>query len=260
MSRMFMLLITVVLVGCGPRAEVAKKKALEKIDSLLGKLDVKREQISQEVAALKKGVDGLRQAKIKAKVKSDQINRKLEPIESRISAVDATLEKVRDPLKSGEPYEVGAKTYSSDDLKSLVADLLKRRKELDSQAAGFRKSKESLDKVSSSLERKQQSYQQELTRFESVIGEIDAKKIALKAMQDASKSMGESEATLAENVANLDDKIADLYAEVESQMMGEDEKWNEIEAMNEIDAVDAFIEANRGTDDQLAEIDAILGE
>lgn len=123
MSRIPLLLVMICLVGCGARTEVAKKRILEKIDSMLGELDVKREEIAQSVTAMKKGIDGLRQAKIKAKVKADQIDRKLEPIEQRIAEIDATLAKIRDPLASGEPYEIGGKTYSQAELKALVDDM-----------------------------------------------------------------------------------------------------------------------------------------
>jgi hypothetical protein len=40
-----LLLIGLVTGGCGARTEVAKEKALEKIDSLLGSMDVKRKEI-----------------------------------------------------------------------------------------------------------------------------------------------------------------------------------------------------------------------
>lgn len=123
----------------------------------------------------------------------------------------------------------------------------------------MRKSKESLANVARSLEQKQQGYQQNLTRLEGTITEIDAKSLALKAMQEASASMGEADATLAENFAALEDKVADLYADVEAGLLSEDEKWNDVAAMQQIDSVDAFINAAQSSEDKLAEIDAILG-
>ena len=260
MPRFAVLILMLCLIGCGARTEVAKQKILKQIDSMLGELDVKREEIAQSVTAMKKGIEGLRQAKIKAKVKADQIDRKLEPIEQRIAEIDATLAKIRDPLASGELYEVGGKTYSQAELKALVDDILARRKDLNQQAGGLRKSKESLANVARTLEQKQQGYQQNLTRLEGMIAEIDAKSLALKAMQEASASMGEADATLAENFAALEDKVADLYADVEAGLLSEDEKWNEVAAMQQIDSVDAFINAAQSSEDKLAEIDAILGK
>ena len=259
MRYLIVLLCAVSIVGCGSRLEVAKKKALEKIDSMLGELDVKREEINQSVSALKKGIDGIRQAKIKAKVKVDQIDRKIQPIKERISEIDDTLSKIRDPLASGEAYAVGGKSYSPDDLKQLASDILLRRKSLEGQGKGFQSSKTSLLKVEATLAQKQQRYQKSLTALEATLAEIDAKSLALKAMQEASASIGDSEATLAENVADLEDKVADLYADVEASLLSEDEKWDEVSAMEQIDSVDSFIDATRGTEDELAEIDAILG-
>ena len=45
--------------GCGARVEVAKDKAMQRIDSLLGSMDVKRKEIELSVTGLKEGIDGL---------------------------------------------------------------------------------------------------------------------------------------------------------------------------------------------------------
>ncbi|MCA9112186.1 MAG: hypothetical protein KDA52_19690, partial [Planctomycetaceae bacterium] len=239
--------------------EVAKKKALAKIDSMLGSLDVKRTEIKLSVDALEEGVNGLRKAKIKAQVKHDQLEQKVAPITERIADIDQSLKRLRDHLASGKSVEIAGNDYSAEELKQMADKVLNARKELVSRQEGFQKSKESLQKVVATLEQKQQEYEQRLSRLESQIAEIDSKRIALKAMQDASAAMGESEATLANNVEDLEDKVNDLFADVEGELLAEDEKWDATTVDREIDAVDAFVSATQDPADTLSEIDSILG-
>lgn len=259
MKKLLLLLLVGLLAGCGARAEVAKEKLLAKIDSLLGEMEVKRKEIGISVTALKEGINGLRKAKIKAQVKQDQIKRQSAPLEEKLKTLDNTLAKLRDHLASSEAAEIGGKTYSADELKTMGDKVLTARKELVSQIDGFQKSQDGLQKVVGSLDRKQTEYQQRLTKLESQIAEIDSKSIALKAMQDASAAMGESDKTLAANIDGLEDKVNDLYANVEAELLSEDEKWNETEATAQIDSVDVFIAATQNPADTLAEIDKILG-
>ena len=78
-------------------------------------------------------------------------------------------------------------------------------------------------------------------------------------MKDASATMGSTDGTLAGSVEDLEDKVNDLYAEVEAELLSEDERWNEAETSKEIDAVDAFITATQEPTDTISEIDKILG-
>ena len=161
------------LVGCQVRVEVAKKKALAKIDSMLGSLDVKRTEIKLSVDALEEGVNGLRKAKIKAQVKHDQLEQKVAPITERIADIDQSLKRLRDHLASGKSVEIAGNDYSAEELKQMADKVLNARKELVSRQEGFQKSKESLQKVVATLEQKQQEYEQRLSRLESQIAEID---------------------------------------------------------------------------------------
>jgi len=104
-------LMMVSLVGCEARVEVAKEKALVKIDSLLGTMEVKRKEIDISVRALKVGINGLRKSKIKAQVKHDQLEQKVVPITDKIASIDQSLKKLRDYLASGKPVDIAGKTY-----------------------------------------------------------------------------------------------------------------------------------------------------
>jgi len=258
MQRICLLLLTFTLLGCGARGEVAKDNLLAKIDSILGEMDVKRKEIESSVSGFKDGIDGLRKAKIKAQVKQDQLERMVSPLEQKLQELDTSLGKLRDHLASGEAAEIGGKSYSHEELKGMGDKVLAARKELVGQISGFKKSQESLQKAIDSLGRKQSEYEQRLAKLESQIAEIDSKTIALNAMKDASSAMGQSEKTLADNVDDLEEKVNELYADVEVELLSEDEKWNSELATAEIDAVDSFVAATQPSTDTLAEIDKIL--
>ena len=267
MKRIAALLMLVLFVatgvqfaGCGARVEVAKKNALEKIDDLLGSMDVKREQISQSMKAMKEAVNGLRKAEIKAQVKNEQIDRRAAPARQQIEKAEATLAKLRDYLKKDEPTEIAGKTYSPSELKEMAQKVIKSRADASAEVAGYEKSTASLQKVVTSLKAKRQQFEEQISQFESTLAEIDSQSIALKAMQDASAQLGDSELSMSENVDQLEDKINDLFADVQVEMLTEDAKWDEASTNSEIDAVDSFIEATQESGDVLDKIDSILGK
>ena len=127
--------------GCGlwcsarrPRAwlrgqgEVAKDRLKEKIDSLLGSMDVKRKEIEIGVNGLKEGINGLRKAKIKAQVCADQIQRQAMPQEEKLASMDTALKTLRVHLEAAKPVEIAGKTYSPQELKDLASRVLTARK------------------------------------------------------------------------------------------------------------------------------------
>lgn len=252
-------LMMVSIVGCGSRVEVAKEKALTKIDSLLGTMEVKRKEIDISIRALNDGINGLRKAKIKAQVKHDQLEQKVIPISDKIASVDQSLKKLRADLVSGEPVDIAGKTYRPQELKQMAGRVLNARKDYVAQRDGLMEAEQSLQNVVSTLERKQQGYEQRLFRLEGQIAEIDAKRIALKAMKDASTAMDKSEENLARNVDQLEDQVLDLFADVQAELWVEDEKWNAASLETELISADAIIAATQDPSDMIAEIDRVLG-
>lgn len=264
MKRLFILLLLGVLAGCGDsvraRVEVASEKAVEKLDSILGSLDVKRKEIGLSLRSLKDAINGISKARIKAQVKLDQIDRQAQPVRDRMAQADASLKKLRDYLAAGEPVEIGGKTYSVEDLKQMATEIIEARKGHAAQIAAFEQSQAELKKVVAVLEKNQQEYEEQIARLEGQIAQIDAQMVAVKAMKDASATIGDGNATLAENVARLEDKVNDLFADVQVELAVESQSWDAAAADKQIDAVDAFIAATQEPKDTIAEIDRILGE
>lgn len=245
-------LAVLLMTGCDARTQVAKQKALEKIDSLLGTIDVKRKEIEMSVGALKDGLAGLRKAKIMAQVKLDQLDGKVRPVEDRISTIDDTLKTLRDHLKSGSSVEIAGRTYSPNELKTMAQQVIAERKGAAEQLSGLRNSQVRLKKVASTLERKQQDYESKLSAVENRVAVIDASRIALTAMKDAAEAMGSGDQGVARSVEKLEEKVSDLYAEVETDLIFEDAKWDEAAT------IDKFIVNLQKPDNTIEAIDKVL--
>jgi len=219
MSLASALLLT---AGCDARTQVAKEKALQKIDSLLGNIDVKRKEIELSVEALKEGLAGLRKAKITAQVKLDQLDRKAQPIVERLATVDDTLKRLRDHLKSGTAIEIAGRTYSQEELKSMATQVIAERKGAAEQRSVLRDAQARLRKVVATLERKQWDYEQRVSAIDNRVAVIDASRSALLAMKEAGQAMKGGY----EGLKRLNEKVSDLYAEVETGLIFEDAKWD----------------------------------
>jgi chromosome segregation ATPase len=249
----------VVMYGCGPRAEVAKKKLTDRLDDMLGKMDVQRAEIDDGIKATKKAVEGVRKAKIKTQVKSDQIDEKAKPFEEKVAQCDQTLVKLRDLLKADKPAEIAGKTYSVADLKDMAGKVIQARKDAEKQLDGFKTARENMRKVVANLSKQQQALETRLTSLQGQVAKLDAEMAAAKAMKEASASMGDKDATLAANLDSLEEKVASLSADVRAELQSESEKWSEAKTDKAIGDVDAFIRDSQRPGDTVAEIDRILG-
>jgi chromosome segregation ATPase len=245
--------------GCGPRVEVAKKRALERVDDLLGKIDVQRQEIDDGIRATKRAVEGVRKARIKAQVKCDQLEEKVRPHEERIAQCDQALARLRDLLKAGKPAEVAGKTYSVSDLSDMAGKVIEERKNEEAQINGFKAARERMQKVVADLTKTQQTLEARLGSLQAQVAKLDAEMAAAKSMKEASAAMGNGDATLAANLDGLEEKVASLSADVRAELKGEEEKFQVARADKAIGDVDAFIRDAQKPTDRVAEIDKILG-
>ncbi len=242
-----------------PRVEVAKKRLLDRVDDLIGKMEVQRQEIDNGIKATKQAVEGVRKAKIKAQVKLEQIEEKAKPHEEKIAQCDQSLARLRDLLKADMPAEIAGKTYSVSDLKDMANKVIKTRKECEDQINGFKTARENMQKVVGDLTKQQQALETRLTSLQGQVAKLDAEMTAAKAMKEASAAMGAKDNTLAVNLDSLEEKIASLSADVRTELRSESEQWS-ANAEKSINDVDAFIRDAQKPTDTLAEIDRILGK
>lgn len=247
-------------MGCDARSQVALEKVTNSIDAMLGKLDVSKKQIEMNITALRKGISELQTAKAKATVKVKQIDSRVQPVQAELEKTKAAMAKLSEYVKAGTTVDLGGKSYDPDQLKKMAGDALKRYKDLEGQVKDLESTKPSLEKVVVMLDRKLEDYSGKLVALETQMKKVEAKLVALKAIQETSATLGDSDGSLASNVEKLQDDLNDLDAEVEAGLLREDEKFNATATEKQIDAVDGFIQdVNAGAADPLSEIDAILG-
>jgi FtsZ-binding cell division protein ZapB len=262
MKRLFVIVVcgalaSILAHGCEARMQVATERVKEQIDSLLGSMDVKRKAIEISVNGLKEGINSLRKAKIKVQVSNDQIQREARPLEEKMDNTDSALKTLRGHLEASEPVEIAGKTYNQEELKDLADRILRARKVCVGQLDGFHSAETRLDKVASTLERKQLDLQQHLADIEGQLVVIDSNRIALVAMQKSAEAMGD-DASLAQNLDHLQKKVNSLYADIEVGLRTEDARWAEDLATTEVDATQSLVAGIQNPRDTIAEIDQIL--
>lgn len=245
--------------GCA-RFEVAKDKVMDSIDAMLGKLDVSKKQIEMNIAALRKGIDGMQTAKAKIKAQLLLIERNTQPVRAKMEETKVAMAKLSEYVKAGTSVSLGGKEYDPEQLKSMAGDALKRYKSYETQVKNLESTKPTLEASLGNIDAKINLYQEKLVSLDDAMKKVEAKLVALKAMQETSAALGDADGSLASNVEALERDLASLEGEVDAGLLREDERYNASATEKQISTVDSFIESvNAGGADPLSEIDAILG-
>jgi chromosome segregation ATPase len=243
----------------GSRGEVAKKKALDKLDDALGKMDVEKAEIETGIKSAKKAVGELRKAKHQAQAQLDLIDEKVRPHQDKMARCDETLAKLRDLITADAPAELAGKTYSVAELKAMATKVLEARKECEEKVKGFDTARTNMKNVVATISKKQDELEARVAKLEAAKSKIDAEYAAAQAMKKASAAMGDSDATLGENLDELEKKIAVLSGEVKAELAGESEKLTATGTDKTASEVDAFLKTTSSPGDPVGEIDKILG-
>ena len=252
----FGLVTSATMSGCGIRAEIAKEKVIERIDSMLGNMDVQRREIEVSVDAFEDALLDLRKAKVKAQVKRDQISRKISLSDNSIARHDNALRQMKLQLTSASDVRNNERSYSKSELGEMTRRVIQEREVSAAQRDGFLQAERCLGNVVAMLDSKQTEYQCKLLAIEHQLSIIDSNWIALKAMQDAAKTMDVTNESFAKNVAKLEEKVGNLYAEIEAELLVEDVRW---QRDGVLESVDQIVASMASADDLVGEIDSILG-
>ena len=252
------------IYGCSnenkARLDVAKKNVLEKIDDMLGKMDVQKAEIDNGIKSAKQAAEGVRKAKVRAQVQLDQLTEKVRPFEEKLAACDATLVKLRDALATEMPATFAGKTYSVDELKAMAGKIIAERKKAEAEINGFKAAREAMTKQVTLLTETQQKIETKVANLQAQVARLDGEIAAAKAMKQASAAMGDGGVSLEENLNELERKIAGLAGDARAELASEMDRWNVSSAEKAISEVDAFIQAAKTPGNTIDEIDAILGK
>lgn len=254
-------------VGCGPRAAVAGKKVLDQIDGVLGKLNVKLEQVEQAHAKLTSDTEGMRERLIRTKYQVEKLQAEQGMLEGKVASYKKDLGRLRDFMKTASASESGkvttdaGKEVSVDTLEAVAQSTMKRLKA--AQTTLDTRVKTLSDAYAKSLAVLQNNVdvsQTQLKKLDNQIDEIKAKKSALDAMKEASTIVG-TEASISDKFDDLTKNVDELLMEVDVKMAVETEKVDERMASSESDVSldDVLGASSSSTDETLSEIDAILG-
>lgn len=251
------------LPGCSDankaRVDVVKKNALDKLDDMLGKMDVQKAEIDNGIKSAKQGAEGVRKAKVRAQVSLDQLDEKVRPFEEKIVQCDQSLTKLRDAIAADMSSTIAGKTYSVAELKEMAGKVIAARKDAATQISGFKSARETMMKQVTMLTKTQQGIETKIVGLQSQMVRLDSEIVAAKAMKQASAAMGDPNSSLAENLDELERKIAMLSADAKSELALETDRWSTTNTEKAISDVDVFIRDSQKTTDTLAEIDRILG-
>ena len=243
----------------GSRGDVAKKRVLDKIDDMLGKMEVQKAEIDTGIKSAKKAVGEIRKAKYQAQAELDLIDEKVRPHQDKMARCDEALVKLRDLIKADTTADFAGKTYTVAELKGVSGKLIDARKECDEKIKGYDTARTSMKGVVATITKKQEDLEARVAKLEVAKVKLDAEYGAALAMKKASAAMGDSDATLGENLDDLEKKMAALSGNVKAELAGESEKLAATGTDKTLSEVDAFLKASSSPGDTVGEIDKILG-
>jgi chromosome segregation ATPase len=253
----------VFLAGCSDatkaRVDVIKKKILNQIDDAIGKVEVKKAEIENNMKSAKQAAVGVRKAKIRAQISLEQLDEKVRPYQDKIARCDETLAKLYNAIKADKPADFAGKTFTVDQLNEMAGKVIQSRKDVEEQVKQLEASRQKMQKTVADLSNKQQYYDTRISILQTSISKLDAEMLAANAIKDGAKAMGDENSTLSENLDELEKKIADISVDISDILTNERVKWTPDESEKIISEVDSFIKSTQTSNDRLAEIEKILG-
>ena len=266
-----LLIVGIVLgayVGCGPRVQVAGKKILKKIDTILGELDIqlqkvenKKQSLTDQTAAIKKKLY-VTEARLEQMQKGqDERKAAAASLKSDLKQLQGYLGQAKESA-SGE-VEIKGQQISKERLIGWATDkanILKRTKE-------SIKSKNKLVTVyekNLALYRNQVSVSQDsLKKLTNQIEEIKAKKEALDDTRRATLLDGKT-VSINDEFKDLTKDVDDLLVSVDAELKLETDKLEERIADAEAAAgsatLDELLDDESDVDKALSDIDALLSD
>lgn len=242
----------------GARGSVAVDNALERIDGFLGKLTVKRKEITLAMEKVESSIEAMRRTRIQTTVKAERLDREIKSLEESVQQIDQVLSRLRSKLVGPTPVEVAGRTYSVNDIQRTSNRLITLRKNKAESISGVKEAQSVMQRTAEGLGQKETVARDKVERFKSQLVAIDAKAVALKALQ-SSYAVG-GDASLSDQLTDIEDKIETLLVEVETELRVEEEKWDEVVVESDISSVDTLLQGLKEPAETVAEIDAILGD
>lgn len=220
------------VTGCGPQIKVAGQKAIDKINDLLGKIDVKLAEIEQEQTRLKKAVTKATEARISAKYQLESLNKKKSDQEEQLASLKGKASQYLALLKkAGDKAEVenaNGKMVSKAKLEVVLKERLQMieatKAKLQRTTLPLIKTWEKNMDVQTKVEKARRT---QLDSIENKIAQLKAEKERYDTMKQTKTLLGDSE-SISDSFDDLDKSVDDLLVSLKTQNEIEEGKVDDI--------------------------------
>ncbi|MEM9942789.1 MAG: hypothetical protein AAF939_14595 [Planctomycetota bacterium] len=251
-------------IGCGPRASVAADAAIQKIDDLLGPLNVKQKAVEQKLAKLESASENLRKKRIEAQVRLERLQKSKEDYESNAAKIKQDLKKLKTMLADAESegkVERNGKTFTVDQLNSFAESYIQKLKAVNDELKRNDTISNAWAKNFDVLSKQETTSAAQLKTLKSQLAEIQSKKSALDGMRQAATITG-SNASISDEFNEVSKSVEELMINVDTEFAIEEAKLEE--RMAEMDAevhdIDELLNNKADVSSTISDIDALLGE
>jgi len=208
------------VTGCGPQIKVAGQKAIDKINDLLGKIDVKLAEIEQEQTRLKKAVTKATEARISAKYQLESLNKKKTDQEEQLASLKGKASQYLALLKkAGDKAEVenaNGKMVSKAKLEVVLKERLQMieatKAKLQRTTLPLIKTWEKNMDVQTKTEKARRT---QLDSIENKIAQLKAEKERYDTMKQTKTLLGDSE-SISDSFDELDKSVDDLLVSLKT--------------------------------------------
>jgi chromosome segregation ATPase len=251
-------------VGCGPRAQVAGKKILKKIDDILGELDVQLQKVENKKNDLTNQTDAIKKKLYVTEARLEQMQEAQSAREAEAASLKSDLTQLQGYLsdaKSSGEVEIKGQTISKDKLIGWATDKAKAYKRLKSSIESKGKLISVYEKNLSLYESQVKVSKDSLAKLNDQIDEIKAKKEALDDTRRATLLDGKT-VSINDEFKDLTKEVDDLLVNVDANLKMENEKLEERIAEAESAAgsatLDELLDDKSDVDKTLSELEDLL--
>ena len=226
-------------VGCdGARArvDVASDKVIDKIDDILGKLNVQQKKVQNAYDDLVKASEGLHESRLEAEIRMKNYDQKLETAKAARQEMRKDLARIQPMLeeaKSSKSIERDGRTYTLEELKGWADSKIKEINNNKEELARITTLSEALKKNYNLLKKNDDTSTLQLAKLKDKIDQINQKKKTLDVMREAATITGPNE--------SISDKFDSLTADVDELLIQVDTDY-----AIEVDKIDKRIEEMSG--------------
>jgi len=261
-----MLICSVVVgsyTGCGPRVQVAGKQILDKIDSLLGEMNLQLQKVESKRSEIAEKTDSVKKKLYITEARIEQMNEAQKFRDTEAAKIKSQLAQLKgflsDAKENGE-VEIKGQTYTVERLIGKATDKTKALKSINTRTENNARLLAVHKKNLSLYETQIKVAKASLGKLDVQIEEIKTRKEALDNNRRATLLDGKS-ASITEDIETLQKDVDDLFVNVDANLRLENEKLEEQLAAAESGAGtsdDDLFETESDFEKTMSEIEAAI--